>query len=215
MHRWFLLKIMYNLPPLCVLYLGSMHCQWVNSTWGELSQREEVVGMTWCFLCSSCCSSQAHFGSKLSYAQGMGRSCSQNHTELWRLAGTSGDHWVQSPAQDLVQLSFEYLPRWWYHSPSGQPVPEFDHPHGRKVSSYAWIGFPVFQNSCPLPLVLSPLRRVWLSSLLPHHVFLHIDECVCKDVMGDTVKSLTGVKTCQYTVGQNMTSVMMVSPFSG
>ncbi|PKU39306.1 hypothetical protein llap_10389 [Limosa lapponica baueri] len=41
------------------------------------------------------------------------------------------------------------------------------------------------------------------------------DEYVYEDVMGDTGKNLTGVKTCQYRVGQNLTSVMLVSPFSG
>ncbi|XP_074959997.1 ena/VASP-like protein isoform X1 [Phalacrocorax aristotelis] len=65
--------------------------------------------MTSCFLRCSCCSTQARFGSELCYAQLMGRSCSQNHVELWRSARTSGVHLVQLPAQDLVQLSFEYL----------------------------------------------------------------------------------------------------------
>ena len=44
---------------------------------------------------------------------------------------------------------------------------------------------------------------------------MHSDDCVYEDVMGDTVKSLTGVKTCQYGVGQNLTHAMVASPFSG
>lgn len=168
--------------------------------------------MTWCFMCSSCCSSQAHFGSKLSYAQGIGRSCSQNHTvteagrDMWRSSSST-------LAQGLIQLSFEYLPRWWCHNLFGQPVPVFDHPHGRsfflRLNWISCISKFVPFASCSLTCNL----WVWLSSLLPHHVFLHSDQFVCKDVMGDTIKTLAGVKTCQYEVGHNLTSVMMVFTF--
>lgn len=84
--------------------------------------------------------------------------------------------------------------------------------YGREISSYFWIEFPVFQILYPLPLVLSPLRKVWLSSLLPHCVFLHSGECVCNDVMS---KAFTGSRTCSCRVGQNQARVTVVSLSSG
>lgn len=143
-------------------------------------KREGVVGMTWCCLWNICCSSQTHFGSKLFCAQGMGRSCSQNH----RVVEVGKDIWRSESNTCSGPCPIEF----WI-SPK-MVMPDFLgnlcqclSTHGRKVSSYFWIEFPVFQNLYLLPLVPSPLRRVWLSSLLPHCVFLHSGECVYNDVM--------------------------------
>ena len=48
---------------------------------------------------------------------------------------------LQQVAQDYVQSGFEYLQGWRLHSLSGQPVPVFDHPFGKKVFSGVQMGF--------------------------------------------------------------------------
>lgn len=136
--------------------------------------------MTWCCWWNICCSSQTHLGSKLFCAQGMGGSCSKNqscggwqgHLEIFEFNPCSGpcpnEFWISPKTLMPTFLS---------------DLCQCLSTHGREVSSHFWIEFPVFQNLYLLPLVLSPLRKVWLSSLLPHCVFLHSGECVYNDVM--------------------------------
>lgn len=86
---------------------------------------------------------------------------------------------------------------------------------GKFLLSYVWIGFPVFQNLCPLPFVLWPVTsEKSLTVFFTPPLRIYTQWWVCPWGY-DTVKSLTGVKTCQYRVGQNLTSLILVSPFSG
>jgi len=52
---------------------------------------------------------------------------------------------LEQAAQDLVQVSFEYLQRRKLHSPSGQPVPVLCHPQREEVLPRAQTELPLLQ----------------------------------------------------------------------